>query len=110
MDAKSINFTSRQNLGFFITGKTDSEQGRTDFATFEKVAKFAADSLREKKVRPANATRSLPDLSDVILAVQNYAISEGVECGGSLAYASSIVYAALARYATLMDRKRQSNS
>jgi hypothetical protein len=110
MDAKSINFTSRQSLGFFIAGKTDTEEGRREFEIFEKVTKFATDSLREKKVRPANVTRSLTDLSTVLFAVQDYAINEGIESTASLAYASAIVFAALSRYSTLMDRKRQSKS
>jgi hypothetical protein len=110
MDAKSINFTARQSLGFFIAGKTDTDEGRKDFDTFERVTKFATELLREKKLRPSNASRSFTDLSDVLLAVQENAIASGVEPESSLGYSSSIVFAALSRYATLMDRKRQSKS
>ena len=106
MDAKSINFSARQSLGFFIAGKADSDKGRSDFELFEKVTKFTTELLRQEKLRPANVNSHMPELSDVILKIQDYAIEIGVDAPSSLGYSTSILFASLSRYATLMDRKR----
>lgn len=107
MDAKSINFTARQSLGFFIAQKADTDQGRIDFEVFEKVTKFATDALREKKIRPANLSSNFSELGPLINSVADYAASVGIEEDRVHGYSASIVFAALARYATLMERKRK---
>ena len=109
MDAKSINFTARQSLGFFITQKADTEQGRTDFEAFEKVAKFATDALRERKIRPANVSLHFGELGTLINDVADYAVTVGLAEERVHGYSASVVFAALARYSTLMERKMLKN-
>lgn len=107
MDSKSINFTSRQNLGFFIAPKVDSEEGRNEFDRFDKTCKYTTDLLRETKIRPSNLSANWEKLGVVINQVHDFAQSVGVPPENAHGYAASVIFASFARYSTLMERKKQ---
>jgi hypothetical protein len=115
MDPRSINFASRRNLGFFLTRGKESDGNRDEHEFFAASARKCADLLREKRVRPNNVVSDLSKLDEVIqlLAsfIQEQAVRMGFEdvqsTGGARAYASLIVSAALSRYASLMEKRKE---
>ena len=116
MDPKSINFAARRNLGFFLTLKQESEENKNEYKVLDAAARCASDKLREKKVRPANALKTLPELYDIIEEVTDAVQAKAEELGGDVddfkdrnyatAYGSAVVFAAMSRYANLMDRRK----
>jgi hypothetical protein len=113
MDPKSINYAARRNLGFYLTLKASSDDNKGEHEMLDVCARVASDRLRELKVRPGNAIKNLGLLNQVISDVAAAASVEATKHGfedvesNSHAYAASIVFAAMSRYANLMDRRKE---
>lgn len=115
MDPRSINFASRRNLGFFLTRGKESDANRDEHEFFAACARKCADLLREHRVRPNNVVSELLKLDEVTQLLASFIADQGVRMGfedvqsaaGSRAYASLLVSAALSRYASLMEKRKE---
>lgn len=126
MDGRSINFSARRNLRFFLTKGAETDENRNEHKLLAAATRTCYTELREGRVRPSTALDELPKIYDIIektfetvqtearkydgfddLAAGDDASEEDKETSdkAARAYAAAIVFAAMARYAELKEQR-----